>query len=424
MKGKQGWRRALRFSLALLGLFLCYRLIVVSARNGVARLFSTVAVVQTNIEAADRAARINPADPEVHYTRALNLVNLERLNESIGELKQAILLRPHYYYQWLDLGVTIQRVGNQTEAEAALRESVRLAPSFAQPHWQLGNLLYRQERYQEAFDELRRGAKSNPALVEGVLDLAWFAANEDVRNFETLVQPETARSRLELAWFLAKRGKGIDAARQVREAGAPRDEDERSLQNKTILELLALGNLSDAFDVWSVSHSRPGPRSEQILNGDFVDPIVADDPGFGWQLSTTPHVLISIDPVGPAQNSRSLRIEFSGESTTTSEVINQLVLLAPNGHYSLSFLAKTEKLITGGPPVIVVSEAGVKSPKVLGQSQALSPRSGDWTSYTVDFSSEATTSGILISLQRLPCNQNPCPVFGRLWLSGFKLSKK
>lgn len=428
MKGKQGWHRVLRFSLALLGLFFCYRFIIGSARYGAARILSTLAIVQTSVEPADTAVRINPADPEAHYTRALSLVNSQRLAEAVVELRQAIRLRPNHYYQWLDLGVTIQRLGDQEEAEAALRESVRLAPSFAQPHWQLGNLLYLQGRYQEAFNELRLGARSNPGLVEGMLDLAWVAANEDVRQFEAFVQPQSGRSHLDLARFLAKRGKGIDAARQVRQADKPQadkpqDEEERIILHQTISELLALENFSEAFDVWSISHQNSAAGKGQILNQDFVDPISADDPGFGWQLLVTPNVLVSIDPSGSAPNTRSLRIEFSGEGPTASEVIHQLVLLPPNGHYSLSFLAKTEKLISGGPPVIVVSDASGKSPKILGQSPALAPGLGDWTSYTADFFTAQTTSAIVISLKRLSCDQSPCPVFGKLWLTGFKLNK-
>lgn len=422
-KGRKVWPTLLRITFALLGLFVCYRLIVGSARYGTARLFSTLAMITPSVEPADAAVRVNPADPEAHYARALSLLNSQRLIESVAELQQAIRLRPHHYYQWLDLGVTIQRVGDSTAAESALRESIRLAPTFAQPHWQLGNLLYTEGRYQEAFEELRMGAKSNPGLVEGMLGLGWVAADENVQAFEALIQPTTGRSHLELAQFLATRGKGADAARQVRLAGGVQDKDERNLLHQTILGLLALGHFSEAFDVWAVSHPGAEAGKGQILNGDFVDPILADEPGFGWQLPTAPNVLVSIDPSGPTPNTRSLRLEFSGESATASGAIRQLMLLAANGRYSLSFQAKTEKLISGGPPVIVVSEASGKEPKPLGQSPALSPGSGQWAVYNVDFSTADTKAGIVINLQRLSCSQSPCPIFGKLWLSAFKLNK-
>jgi Tfp pilus assembly protein PilF len=423
LKRKSRWSLILRIGLALVGLFGCYRFSVGAAKVGISRLWLTLAIVQSRVEPADRAVRLTPKDPEAHYTRALELVNLQRLDEAVAELKQATQLRPYHYYQWLDLGVTLDRLGNQADADRALRESIRLAPNFAQPHWQLGSFLYRQGRYQEAFEEMRLGAKTDPALVEEMLNLGWVAASGDVGRFEALIQPETGKPHLELARFLAKQGKGPESARQVREAGQPRDEEERRLVHETISTLLGLGSFSEALDVWSLSHPSSGVGKGKVLNPDFVDPILADDPGFGWQLGVAPNVLVSIDPAGPTQRTRSLRIEYSGETSTTSPVIDQLVLLGSKGHYSLSFMARTEKLVSGGPPVVVVSEAGGKSPRTLDQSNALSSGSADWTVYTVDFSTEETSSNIVISLQRLPCNQSPCPVFGKLWLSGFTIRK-
>jgi hypothetical protein len=413
----------LRIALALVGLFGCYRLSVGAAKVGISRLLLTVAIVQSRVEPADRAVRLTPKDPEAHYTRALELVNLQRLDEAVVELKQATQLRPHHYYQWLDLGVTLDRLGNQADADRALRESIRLAPNFAQPHWQLGSLLYREGRYQEAFEELRLGAKADPALVEEMLTLGWVAVSGDVGRLEALIQPESRSIHFQLARFLAKEGKGAESARQVREAGLPRDEEERNLIRETLSALLALGSFSEALDVWSLSHPSSGVAKGKILNPDFVDPILADDPGFGWQLRNTPNVLVSIDPAGPTPSTRSLRIEFSGESALATPLIHQLVLLDSRGHYSLSFMARTEKLVSGGPPVVVVSEAGGESPKTLGQSSALSSGSADWTGYKVDFSTQETNSSIMISLLRLPCTQNPCPVFGKLWLSAFRIGK-
>src|SRR5437588_11973727 len=129
LKRKLGWRQVLRFSLVLLGLFCCYRLIVGAATAGLSRLLQTTSIIQSKVQPADIAVRLTPGDPEARYTRGLALVNLGRLDEAVAELRQATLLRPHYYYEWLDLGVTLDRLGDQTGADAAIRESVRLAPS-------------------------------------------------------------------------------------------------------------------------------------------------------------------------------------------------------------------------------------------------------------------------------------------------------
>jgi tetratricopeptide (TPR) repeat protein len=424
MAQRHPWRVLLRFSIVLLGLICCFRLIQDSVRAGVSRLFSATAIIQSRIEAADEAVRLAPSDPEAHYTRALGLVNLERLEEAIVELRQATRLRPHHYYEWLDLGVTLDRLGDQTSAEAALRESIRLAPFFAQPHWQLGNFLFRQGRYEEAFAELRLGVKSNSSLFEGMMQLAWVAFDGDVGTMEANLQPQSRRHHLELARFLALHEKGLDAAHQVAVAGELASEEERTLRRQIVSDLLAGQLFSDAYAAWATSHPEAGSRGPgQLLNGDFVEPIRQGDPGFGWQVLATPNVVVSLDPSGPTPGARSVRIEFSGDHAPGSQPINQLVLLQPKTRYSLSFMVRAENLVSGGPPLILVLDGGSRAMKILAQSKPFAPGTSEWSAYQMDFATEENTAAVMIALQRAACGESPCPIFGRLWLSRFSLVK-
>jgi hypothetical protein len=423
---KLGWRLVVRFALALLALFCCYQLIVSAAAAGVSRLLSTTAILRSNVGPAETAARLTPRDPEAHYTLALSLVNVERLSDAVVEFQQATRLRPHHYYEWLDLGVTLDRLGDQGAAIAALNESIRLAPSFAQPRWQLGNVFFRQARYQEAFAQLRLAAKSNPRFFASLMELAWMAADGDVKTAESLIQPETGRNHFEWASFLTKQGKGADAARQLIQAGEPQDDLDRLLLHRAIAALIEGNQFSDAYSVWIASHRAIVDKSSDsvgFLNGNFAEPIKQDDPGFGWQLPAVPSITVSIDPSGPKPNSRSLRFEFDGDSPLGTQPVYQLVLLQPKSRYSLSFMAKAEGLISGGPPVVLALAPGGKTIKILGQSEPLSPGTPEWSAYKIGFTTDENTSAVVIALQRLACNQNPCPVFGKLWLSDFMLSK-
>jgi tetratricopeptide (TPR) repeat protein len=397
---------------------------VSSAKAGYSRLLSTVSIVQSGIDPAAAAVRLAPADPEAHYTLALALVNHERLPEAVVELREAIRLRPHHYYEWLDLGLTLDRLNDQEGALAALKESIRLAPSFAQPRWQIGSFYYRQARYQEAFADLRLGAKSNPNLSEALLDLAWVAADGDVPTIERLLDPQETTSHLALGNYLAKRGKGADAVNHVRAAGQPRDDVDRSLMRETIKALLARNQFSIAHDIWAASHNLDAESGAQsstrVVNADFLDPIAQNDPGFNWQLSASPNVSVSIDRSGPIAGSQSLLFNFNGESASGSPLLYQIVLVKPKTRYLLKFMTKTENLVTGGPPIIIVSDPS--SAKTLGQSRPLPTGTSDWIPVQVDFSTDEKTEAMTISLQRLSCNQSPCPIFGRFWLSKFSLT--
>jgi Flp pilus assembly protein TadD len=419
------WQTILRVVLVLMGLFGCYRLTVDSARTGYARLLCTLAIITSSLEPADSAVKISPNDPETQYTRALALVNVQRLPEAETALRQAVALRPHHYYQWLDLGVTLDRLDNQEGALVALRECIRLAPRFAQPRWQMGSLLYRQGKYPEAFSELRLGAQSNSKLFDALVDLAWLVSDGDETTVEQFVQPRTTANRLELANYLARHGRGAAAVRQVKQAGALQDELDRRLSRQTIASLLTSKQFSDAYAVWALTHSaaiKSGANpSGQILNGDFVDSISQNDPGFGWQLTPETTVAVAIDALEPASGTRSILLSFNGESAPGIPLLYQLVLVEPKTRYSLRFKASTKDLVTGGPPVVVVIDAD--SAKALGQSSTVPAGTNPWTENQVDFSTDEKTSAVMISLQRINCSQTQCPVFGRLWLGRFSLSK-
>ena len=411
---------AFRILLACIGLFGCYRLAVESARNGYAGLFATASIIQAQVEPADYAVQLAPKDPEAHYTRGLALADHDRLQDAAVELRQAAQLRPHHYYQWLDLGLTLDQLGDQQGALEAFNESIRLAPSFTQPRWQLGSLLYRQGKYEQAFSELRAGAKSNRPFFLTLMDLAWAATGGDVVEMERLVDPQDSTSHLSLANYLAKHEKGASAVRQIRLAGAPGQEADQSLLKETIKSLLQNKLFVDARDAWLTTHAASGSKGiGEIWNADFVEPIAQNDPGFGWQVSAAPTVTVSVDQSGPVAGVQAICLNFAGEVDPGVQVLYQFVLVRPKTRYSLSFVTRTQELVSGGPPVLRVYDAN--SGRSLVESR-ISTGTNDWSKSQVDFSSDEGTSAISVSIQRLNCAQTPCSIFGKLWLSRFFLA--
>ena len=65
----------------------------------------------------------------------------------------------------LNLAIALGRTGETAEAEALLREAIRLDPALAQAHYQLGVALERADRSEAAVEALRSAAAADPAYA-------------------------------------------------------------------------------------------------------------------------------------------------------------------------------------------------------------------------------------------------------------------
>ena len=367
-------------------------------------------------ERAEGAVWVSPADPETHSALAAVLYNSGDLAGTLRELERARSLRPRDYLLWLQIGRVRDEAGDREGALVALREAVRLAPYYSEPRWQYGNVLYRAGRFDEAFGELRRAAESDTALFPALVDLVWGTYKGDARAVEEIVNPQTDAQRLSLARFFVKKGKITEALSLFRAAaGISREE-----QRKLLVELIKNRQFKAAYEVWS---SGPGVAARMTDPG-FEGRINLSEVGFGWrQERSLEGVRLSLETKGPRSGSRCLLIEWSGNSQPEASVISQLVLVEPNTRYRLSFFTRAQEVVTGGPPVLVVTDASDDEARVLVQSKPLPQAANEWQEYEAVFTTSAATEAVLISVQRQSCRTNPCPIFGRVWLDDFTLSR-
>jgi tetratricopeptide (TPR) repeat protein len=404
-----------------MGVVFCLFCLWTAARAGVSRLYSTYAADAVRLDGADAAARLTPSDPEAHLIRATLLKADNKLDEAIHEYEQAAALRPRDYVLWIELGLARDEAEDQAGAINAFQEAVALAPYYAEPRWQLGNVLLRAGRVDEAFALMRRAAESNRAFMPQLIDLAWNIYKGDVPLVEQSVQPQTSAARLTLARFAARHGKAVDGARIFRTIENVAEEDRRAF----LTELLAAKQFNVAYEVWmseqgrSASHSNAG-----FTDGGFEEQISFDEQGFGWQVARNlAQVRISIDKAQPHGGSNSLRLDWSGDSSPTTQIVSQTVLVEPNARYRLRFAVRTEELVTGGLPLVAILDAGAKDSTPLAQSELLPPNTAPWQERSVEFVSGKETQAVLVILRRQGCSSNACPVFGSLWLDDFSLQK-
>src|SRR4030095_9143131 len=122
------------------------------------------------------------------------------------------------------LGMTRDQLDDQNGALAAFNESVRLAPDYAKPRWQRGNLLFRLGRHEEAFLDLQRAVGSDPSFLPGLIDLSWGASNHDPVVTEKLLGTQNDGGHLALAFFFAKQGQPKYALSQFAQVKSAREE--------------------------------------------------------------------------------------------------------------------------------------------------------------------------------------------------------
>jgi Flp pilus assembly protein TadD len=422
----QARARTARLLLLFIGLLVCSWCAWNSAREGFAQLRAGYGLTTARLDEADRAVELNPATPEAHYARASLLYDRGELEEAAKEFEEATALRPRDFALWLELGRAREQAGDAEGALRAFRESVRLAPFYAQPRWQLGNTLYRMGRRDEAFAELQRAASSDPKLLPLVLDLSWAAFGDDTIAIERVINAQTPAAHLALARFFLRHGKLGEGLDQFRAAGHAISEDERrSLLN----ELLAAHRFAAAYEVWKSAGWALGdkisPNGGEVVNGGFEDPVSLNEPGFGWQLPQgLQGVQAAQDTAAPRSGERSLQLNWNGNPDNGTPFLSQLVRIAPNSRYELRFAARTEKIVTVGLPSLIVTETD-KSGKIitLGKPVTLPEGTSEWRDYSIEFVTGKESEAVIISVSRESCQGQPCPIFGRVWLDDFSLRR-
>src|SRR5678815_3893125 len=86
------------------------------------------------LETAQMAVGLAPNDPLPHW-RLGNLAQKElppdQISLVVAEYEKAVSLSPHDYRLWMDFGSALEQAGDSDKAEKAMREAVKLAPSYA-----------------------------------------------------------------------------------------------------------------------------------------------------------------------------------------------------------------------------------------------------------------------------------------------------
>lgn len=387
-----------------------------AGRWGLSSLLAVYAAKTGNIVAANAAVRFDQGNADAHYVRGAILEAGSDLAAAVDDYEKAAIARPDDYVLWLSLARARELNGETEGAIEAARRAVPLAPEYVQPHYQLGNILLRAGNQDEAFRELRLAGLSNPELMPGVIDLAWRSSGGNVQYVEQAMAPATEPEYWALARYFRQKQEVSAAIAMFMKAGTLAQDDRRSY----VAELISAKQFREANMLWAFGR-QTGAAPGLINDPGFEQESDLKDPGFGWRVSEGSHEFnLSLDTLNPREGRSSLKVEFAGVSDASVPVISELVLAEPSSHYELSLAMRSENLVSGGWPQVVVIDA--ESSKPLAQTDPFPRATEGWRDYVLKFDSGPSTTAVTIALQRQPCAA-PCPIFGRLWLDNFALRK-
>jgi tetratricopeptide (TPR) repeat protein len=377
---------------------------------------------------AQLAVGLGPNDPLPHW-RLGNLIQRESPPDQIGqvvsEYEKAVSLSPNDYRLWMDYGGALEQAGDFVLAEKALRQAVKLAPSYAQPRWYLGNLFLRTDRYAEGFAELQQASEANDQFQSQLFNLAWQLNKDDFNALQAAVGTSSG-IRAAFAKYLVDRGRFDDGLRVWNGLSETDKKDNRGAADPIIGSLLAAHRHHDAMTVWN--EIAPGPAylasDGHIMDRGFEDNL-AHGPGavFGWQVQSNSQVQIGIDAGQGHSGSRSLRLYFQVRSHIDSINVSQLVPVKPDTEYEFECYVKTERLESAETPAVVIVSAADDG--VLVGSPYASSGNSNWQRIALSFKTGDKTDAIKVKMIRNSCLNSPvCPIFGTVWYDDFDLRSR
>lgn len=363
-----------------------------------------------------RVVRI-PFDAESLESRAASAANDGNLSEEIRYLEAALRYRPGDHEIWMRLGTAQMSQNAEQEAEASFRRAAALAPGYSEPRFELGKLLLKTGRRDEGYRSLHFAFRRNPFHFYEVARSAWRDSGMDdektIRLLSPLIPSETAM--LSMFFFDLGSYESVVKITCRNRILIP------ALRKALVQRLLEKRQFHIAYRVQQKDCRGPRPVSARLENGGFEHRAINDGMGFGWRIGPIPNDLtVALDPKTAAEGKSSLIVLYNGQTDPSLRVISQMFVVEPGTEYTIVFSYKSAELTTGGIPVIQIVQQGVASETDI-EEIGLDPDDTDWTQRSVTVTTEKKTEVIDVRLKRRPCAEDPCPVFGRIWLDGFEV---
>jgi tetratricopeptide (TPR) repeat protein len=381
--------------------------------------------LSSNAENWQRAARIEPENPETWYRmgrfRQLDFDNAD-IPLSISYYQRAVNLNPRSPYYKLDLAGAYEMAGENDQADGNFRAAQAAYPISAEVSWKYGNFLLRQDRLPEAYAQIHRAATVDPKLIPLAVSRVWHS-NPDVHLLLDQVLPDTAEAYAAALVFLSDEQQATPALEVWRRLIAKDPHTDPKFAFKLTDVLVAQERFDDAGTVWRQAIANdlgPSPayaENSLVYDGGFERDISGG--GFGWRLSDTEGVDFDFDTDTKHSGSRSARLIFDGSKNLLYQGLYQYVLVSPATRYRFQGFLHEEGIST---------ESGMRfeivDPNDLQHLDVMTPNETGtlpWTLEQLDFTTGPKTRVIIIRLLRKLSERLDNKLRGTLWVDDVTL---
>ena len=334
----------------------------------------------------------------------------------------AVRLAPANHEYRLLLAAAAELQGSLKEAEAALRESVRLAPNDTNARWQMANLLLRLGKTEESLGEFRTVTTADLSRLPNVCGLIWQATGADLQAVSRVVGDDP-QARLALALFLVEQSQ-FDAAAKVFSAVDRNVRLDAAESGRVLDAMLRAKQWELTGRLWRETVAGPSAEADAeaplFWNGGFEQAPRKGLAQFDWQIGRSNYARVAISSVRARGGKNALRLSYLGvETTRLDQEIQELVSVQPGTAYRLEYFAKTENLVTPDGPQVAILRPGNRS--VIAASATIASGSNDWQMMRVDFIAPPDAAAVLVAVKQTPRFSYVEPTQGIIWFDDFSL---
>ena len=384
-------------------------------------LGNTFAVAAPDIEVAQMALALAPADPQSHFASAVlheRTFEAQDAATAVREYEKAASLSPNNYLIWLALAKIREASGDRDGGQAALARARELAPNYARVRWAYGNVLLRQGEQEAAFEEMRAAAAADQLYAQPLI----VAANQFYDGDADAVRRAAGDSPAVLAALSLSlaHDKRFDESLEIWQKI---DGDQRrgfADTGKTILsKMIEEKKYSAALSLANLLGDSPKYAVGAVYDGGFENGVTMQNAGpFDWRIADGQQPQVALTDGQRRSGAYSLLLIFRPNAGSDIKPIAQTIAVVPGAAYRFESFYRSDLKTAAKIRWQVTTADG----RPLASTGSVAP-SSEFTALSCDFTAPADADGINITLVRDTCI-GPCPIAGNLWLDDVSVRER